>query len=702
MKKYLYLEYKNNKKYLYLLKNPTNVIQNNLTNRYLISPIFPAIQNNDDNPNLSQKIYIGFYIYDKAYNIIGELLSTLDSSDKKKIWISHGLASIIVFSHSKDLLINIKKINKTKLRAYEIWEINNHKLNNNDIHYEIFKKSNINIDDYKIINFSKLPNDIQNIIFEFINSRNNAISYAAKYMVNHLSVYKTLTKCVNDIIDELNNLYNINNIQSSSTIYEKDLLDLENKKHQRVSRLIQINSALSYVISQSYSGAIPLLKNECFIRCYSLLGVGTAISAINRFAQFIEEIFEKNPIDVIISDRFIQIDGVNPIKSLGHYNPKEWLEYKLKPDTSLKNIIPEQYVHKLLYFSGRYGFREAEFSVSIALQVLFSTYRTKWNLMTLSHEMLHGHVREIMSAIFESKNKQTYDEAWKEYYKQYITFIKRKSTIRINMLDSLRFIIFNHLRYTEKFGSLSKIYPNNINIDEHINDINRGKLKLPSEKKMKTLLQDEYRNINEIIVHVLDYYYFYNENCELYMSLIWESWSTVPKVITNIYQYILRSLVTIGSNQAGSIQNRFLLSLGIVTEQLNKISEISLNNVLVNKGINLLKEKDFKLKLKTAFYSSILIADMARAFLRYPKIQSDLYALDTNIDIVDNCYRYLLKKGEFTSFQIKNPIIFILDMLNRRIIDNEEEQDDEWISCWIFLALSSSLSINGCDKDVEG
>ena len=45
--------------------------------------------------------------------------------------------------------------------------------------------------------------------------------------------------------------------------------------HQNMDRLVQIDSALSYVATQALTGAVPILERRSLIRRYSLLGVGT-------------------------------------------------------------------------------------------------------------------------------------------------------------------------------------------------------------------------------------------------------------------------------------------------------------------------------------------------------------------------------------------------------------------------------------------
>jgi hypothetical protein len=54
----------------------------------------------------------------------------------------------------------------------------------------------------------------------------------------------------------------------------------------------------------------------------------------------------------------------------------------------------------VLHFSSRYGFHETMNTMSASWQCVYASASRDWNLLTLSHEFLHAHVREIIALVF--------------------------------------------------------------------------------------------------------------------------------------------------------------------------------------------------------------------------------------------------------------------------------------------------------------
>src|SRR5205814_8070651 len=54
----------------------------------------------------------------------------------------------------------------------------------------------------------------------------------------------------------------------------------------------------------------------------------------------------------------------------------------------------------IAHFSLRHGFMESKFSVTAASESLTAETQPQWTLVTLSHEVMHSHVRSILNALF--------------------------------------------------------------------------------------------------------------------------------------------------------------------------------------------------------------------------------------------------------------------------------------------------------------
>lgn len=211
------------------------------------------------------------------------------------------------------------------------------------------------------------------------------------------------------------------------------------------------------------------------------------------------------------------------------------------------------------------------------------------------------------------------------------------------------------------------------------------------------LLSEEYRNINEIFVHVLDLNYFYGGKVEKYIPLIWSSWSAVPHINADLRQYILRSLISIASKIDQEPFERWHLSVAKFKEVLlnyfpskDKFPIIDKLSVILHDE-ELLKETYFN-----AFKCSLIIVDLATKVFYSGNIRSKLYA-DENIS-----FEHLETRAEeqmiynapldFVDIEIKCPIPYLFDRMTR-VLDNEyniEDVERETTLC--FLAMNSKTN----------
>jgi len=93
---------------------------------YRISPIFLGFPKNAHQPDLKSTWYLGFFFYEHAFSTIGEILNAEEMDKHDSLWFSHGLASVLAFSRTRELLDRICKHHRTGLRAYEVWQVERH------------------------------------------------------------------------------------------------------------------------------------------------------------------------------------------------------------------------------------------------------------------------------------------------------------------------------------------------------------------------------------------------------------------------------------------------------------------------------------------------------------------------------------------------------------------------------------------------
>lgn len=665
---------------------------------YRVSPIFKARPELMGDIDHAGEVTFAFYILDRAYRVVSEL-NARARQVMPYLWFSHGLASIIVISGDTSVIDAVDAVVAPWQIASEKWIV---------LGGEVAKQTPmfpemppLELRDYDVVDYSTLPEDQCTIVQEFVHSLNKAVWLSNLFMPSELRTYKMLRLAANDMIAELVALQSSRATlpELSAQLMESDLREdhLARRKaiHQLVDRIVQINSALSYLMSQSFAGVVPILQRECLIRNYSLLGVGTAVAGVAALARHIERVFEKTPVDMVIEQEFSHQDKLHGWSNLATYDVEAWDEPQHGVDEFLSRIPVSPHLPKLVYFSGRLGFREAEFSVSAALQVLSAANTVAWSLMTLTHELLHGHVRELMSSILINGDNPATLASFRVAYSDYQTELNRRSERRITQLDSIRFILFHYCEQVSVFGSLSR--PPRFSAAE--GGLPRGDNPKLSAESARDILEAEYRNISEIMVHVLDFYYFYNAQPEIYLPFVWESWSEVPAVLKNIPHYLLRSVVTVASALPGTIPERYRAGVAMVKEQVIDALHRNPTNELLREALNVISETKRTAEMQLQFYPSVLIADLTAKILRARSLHAALLGDDPNLDVGPDGFVYRIRTETFIDDDVASPTAFLLGLLSEAL-NTSTLTASQRTSAWVFLALASSTSLRGGGPNV--
>ncbi|HIE33697.1 MAG TPA: hypothetical protein EYP86_00975 [Candidatus Altiarchaeales archaeon] len=391
--------------------------------QYRISPIFP-VSDNYELPDFDKKVYIQFYFVHNPFTTIVEMLRLFSGTDiEKHIWISHGLAAIVYISGDEeekqriaDLFLGQDTEVEGKLKQ-NIFAIQEWKLDNTILDPEsaiLLEPKQLDVE-ISLRDYSRLPSDLQNDIFEFANCIKTVIQRSIIYTPDFTNGFESLIHVMNEIITELDYLFHPDSsIPEALSDREKDL-KIANYRliliNELTEEIVQMNSTLSYVISQGYAGVVPIEENSCLIHAYSLLGVGTAHKAFHTFYRYISNVFSEYPIDTII-EKYYKIPE-SPIYS--DMNSSYIQEWQKKEEWGIDYYIENESGRKenhdlLVHFSGRQGFSESMYSISVAIQSLYLGITNRWSIITSTHEIMHSHVRGIYYLLQERMNGYSWEE----------------------------------------------------------------------------------------------------------------------------------------------------------------------------------------------------------------------------------------------------------------------------------------------------
>ena len=340
-----------------------------------------------------------------------------------------------------------------KPSASERWEIKDKRVAGFGF---VIDKNSDNIP-INMVDYSSLPLTERALVDEFKITIKLLLLKLTTHMPFELGKIQRLIDEVNILLIEL--VYLNNPVgPPPETLNEFLEADLKGKKinqaiqHQNFDRIIQINSALSYVSTQAFSGAIPILERRSLIRRSSLLGIGSAILALNNIARNIENSFSKLSIDKTITEQFTNAGPLQGLEHLPKYDSTEWQSDSI--NRYRPSDTPTQSYLKLPYFSGRLGFRETEYSIAAAIQSISGGASLEWSLMTISHEMLHGHVRTIVNSISFGDEKSNSEVLRTSFYEKFSEMYLHRSK-NDKLIDSIRGIIFTYCTLTTVYGSLT-------------------------------------------------------------------------------------------------------------------------------------------------------------------------------------------------------------------------------------------------------
>lgn len=629
------------------------------------SPVFPVSESFEVPDFNSSTLYLSFLCFDRAFRVVARLLERSPDSLKNRLMVTLGLASVAVWSQD-DAIEMLEPFSDDSPRCWEVWTISNGYLTNIRCHKPPRVKTDSSWN--TLACYDVLPPPARATVDEFIAATELIVGQLATFIPNELEPFQRLIGRALELVAEMVFACNPSDSPPES-LSEYTADNFRNDKqlaevvlHQAWDRLIQINSALAYFSTQALSGATPLLERRSLIRRHSLLGVGTGVLALTRLTRTVERAFAVGAIESII-DEFAHTGAPLPgLDQLPNYDATQWSQYSLN---QWNGKVDQPYrSSKVPYFSGRLGFRETEYTISASLQSLTAGAHPEWSFLTLTHEMVHGHVRSILALIFQGDKTEDPDSKWKRFYARYAAICRRQPIDSPKLLDSLRTAVLAYCCFAQSHGSLTR---DTDLLNKPMNGTKIGfEFYLPEERALWTLLEREFRNISEILVHVLDFHYFYFSRIQTYIQMVWRSWAPLPQVKGDLRQYILRSLLVIATKTTGTPHQRFNKSRALFREILEHLaSSEGRGSTTIAAALEILPQLD---KLHYPFAGSLILVDLANRVLTSTDIRGAVFADDPHVGItespggIEDSLDYTMPQG-FVDGAVHSPAVFLADRI---------------------------------------
>ncbi|MDX8347387.1 hypothetical protein SLH49_05245 [Cognatiyoonia sp. IB215446] len=317
-----------------------------------------------------------------------------------------------------------------------------------------------------------------------------------------------------------------------------------NGRIDRPDLLLTLNAGLSRLASQALSGTSPILRTECHFWPHSFLGTGVANLALRNVASFLTSLTEDVKYDQRVNALGEKAFLINdyPVTKFGSHFPDFFsLERNQVSKSNNLDEIPLKLAEEfdeevgeaatpITFFSGRDGFMNGALTTSAPLPSVLGGNSYQWNLGTITHEISHrilgGHIFDLvdgfLAAMLELQNSgpvgcreiNEYFQDAPTTYSDYASKMLGRSLMLLSCLD------FDE---SDMRRSMSHPFDFFIEVDErHTGDL------------------------EELLVHIFDYYHFYGTNAETYCSFVWLSWAVLPAIQERLFEYVVRTLVALG------------------------------------------------------------------------------------------------------------------------------------------------------------
>jgi hypothetical protein len=181
--------------------------------------------------------------------------------------------------------------------------------------------------------------------------------------------------------------------------------------------------------------------------------------------------------------------------------------------------------------------------------------------------------------------------------------------------------------------------------------------------------------VEEIIVHVFDFLYFYGRDIEKYVRSLWLSWGTIPTINSRVKDYVIRTICAalvlhLRREQAEEFARDQVL------EQLRSLKD---GGSYVQSAISYI-ESHWANEIYPRVFASKQIVKIVQTFLYSDTIATKIRGETAISGGATDREGYTLKPGTLETTEIRNPLRFL------EVYTGSKPQ--AWESLWMLYVLA--------------
>jgi hypothetical protein len=439
------------------------------------------------------------------------------------------------------------------------------------------------------------------------------------------------------------------------TIRDSEIGSNDLTPYRVLGQMLTINAGLSRFSSQTFAGTIPVTETECHFWSHSLLGIGVASIGLCRLTEFLELTLGKAD----LPQRFEQLSRVTrevPDLCKLDVNHPFWTTDHLGRAIPESNSGSEPIVPLLSYFSARDGFRSTLTTLSAPLASVSSCNSPRWSLLTITHEISHILVRALLAKIYpdmESPEEvySTIELLDRDHGSNLLEEIRRFLLITVWMLDNV------HGRKRQ-----------NRDIDADL---------------LKKLIENWQREVEEVLVHVFDFLYFYGKDVTKYVNGIWASWGTIPNISTRIPDYVVRTISSVLTNHLRRPEGAEV-ARDLVVTTLSELQKTDMGGDYVETALNYIRDH-WQDEIRERVLARKGLVKIAQTFLFSESIATSVRGEPEIRGGATEKEGYSLRMGHLELKIIRNPLRFLE-------LYSVSSQPSSLESLWIYLVLAFGVA----------
>lgn len=441
---------------------------------------------------------------------------------KLRLWASMGCFNAVISTADRDNVDDVIQWARTNNVPFEAWNINDGRVGR--IRHSVLKPTDYEETTAELAALASTVTEpaLRTVLQENLTAIATAIARAGAVYSPAYSDFKNTAAVTKALLDAW---------------HSGDLSTLE--VH---SRLLASNAAISRFSSQAFSGVPPIIGTECHFWIHSLLGTGSANIALSRLVGWLQKLLGEADLPQRIAELESDTLGVPSLADLA--SDAQYLERDLltRPPPEPDGIP----VPLITYFSGRDGFSSHLQTLSAPLTAIAECNSYRSNLLTVTHEIAHILVQVLLTHIYPDLNQSE--------GLQIAEIIAKKGYRAANWLMAARQLLLEGIIGMEQAESGQEIPMDDL------------------AEELPTIAIRQRREAQEIIVHTLDFWYFYRGEPDFYIKSIWHSWCAIPGIEDRVPEYLMRTLCAVSVNLLReSAENRFPAALRGVRDTLKSL-----------------------------------------------------------------------------------------------------------------------------------